>query len=156
MGATPPTHLFDATQKLQNAGAVTSSAAGSSIVDLMAGVVSGSAVGRRAGKVVIDISALTISTNDDSFDIVAQGSNSATFATASGVIELGAIHIGHKTTKRTDSDRDDATGRRSILFENVDEANTAYRYLRLYIVAAGSTKSINFTAYHVPLNPIAA
>jgi hypothetical protein len=148
--------MFDATQKLQNAGAVTSSAAGSSIVDLMAGCAAGSPVGRRAGKIVIDISALTISTNDDVFDIVAQGSNSATFATASGIIELAAINVGHKTPKRTDSDRDDAVGRRSILFENVDEAGNAYRYLRLYIVAAGSTKSINFTAYHVPLNPIAA
>ena len=153
MGSTPPTHVFDATQKLQDAGAVTASAASTNIIDLQKGAASGAPVGLRRGKIVLDYTALNIDTNDEKYDLVVQLSNSATFGTATGIKDVAQVSIGHNTPKVTDSDRiDGAAGRVNILFENVDEAGTYYRYMRLYYVIAGTGKSITFAGvYHVPL-----
>lgn len=141
-----PTFTFDATQALQDAGLVASSAAGTRILDL------GPGIGVRAGCVVIDVSALEIASNDEAYTIHVQGSPDAAFGTAGNVVELASLHLGAKETKLSDSDRDDATGRRLLPYINTDEDGTPLRYLRLYITVAGSVATgINFTAFNVPI-----
>ena len=146
----PPTFTFDAAAQLQDAGAVTSAAAGTRILDL------GPGTGFRCGMIVIDISAMDITSTDEIYDIIVQGSASSTFATAGGIVELATLSVGAKGPKRSDSDRDDAVGRRHLMYCNVDETGTSYRYLRLYIaVGASTTPSINFTAFNVPIPQVA-
>lgn len=154
MGVVPPSHMFDATMKLQNAGAVASSAASTNIIDLEAGAASGAPVGRRVCKVVIDYSALNIDTNDEIYDLVIQGSSDAAFGTDTNIVELAAISLGHATPKRTDSNiANAAAGRREIFFSNVKEDGTPLRYIRGYWVIAGTGKSITFgNVYLVPLD----
>lgn len=147
MATTGPTHVFDATRQLQTAGLVASSAAGTNIEDL------GPGIGLRYGKVVIDISAIEIATGNEYYTIHAQGSPDAAFGTAGNIVELASLGLGAKGAKLSDSDRDDAVGRRELLFCNKDEAGTALRYLRLYITVAGTIATgINFTAFYVPLD----
>lgn len=153
MGSVPPSHLFDATQKMQDAGLVAVSAAGTNIIDLEKGAASGAPVGLRRGKVVLDVTALEIASGDEAYTIHVQGSPDAAFGTTGNIVELASLHLGAKGTKLSDCDRDDATGRRTILFENTREDGTPLRYLRLYITVAGDIATgINFTAYHVPID----
>lgn len=150
-GNQTPTHAKDAALIMKAAGAVGESAASATVIDL------GPGIGYRAGKVIIDITALEIASNDELYDIIVQGSPDSDFGTAGNIVELAAISLSAKEYKRSDSDRDDATGRRSILFENLNEAGTPLRYLRLYTVVAGTIGSggINYSAYLVPI-PLAA
>ena len=143
---TVSTHMFDKTAEMKAAGLIASSAAVATIIDL------GPGVGHRIGKVVIDITALEIGSEDEIYDIVVQGSPDAAFGTAGNIVELGAISLSAKEVKRTDSDRDDAVGRRSILFENLNEAGTPLRYIRLYTVVDGTIATgINYSARLVPM-----
>lgn len=144
--ANVPTHTFDATALLQAAGLVAASAAGTNIEDL------GPGIGRRVFKVVYDITALEIASNDEIYDLIVQGSPDAAFGTAANIVELGALSVSAKEVKRSDSDRDDAIGRRVIYVENTDEDGTPLRYIRLYNVVAGTIATgINFSARLVPL-----
>lgn len=133
----------DVSQQLKDAGAVTASGAAQvggsgQILDM--------GEGNLEGNVAIDVSALKISANDESYDLVLQGSPDADFATAGNIVELGALHLGAKETKRTDSDKDDTVGRHWMPFRN-ERLGTAYRYLRLYHVIGGTSPSIDYTAY---------
>lgn len=123
---------------LKASAAVTSSAAGSLILDL------GDAL--MEGTVVIDVSAMDIVSNDEQYDIVMQGSPDATFGTAGNIVELGSITLGCKEAKRTDGDADDTTGRFLLNVLNVRNG-TVYRYFRLYTVVAGTTPTITYKAW---------
>lgn len=143
---TVSTHMFDKTLEMKAAGNIASSAAVATIIDL------GPGVGHRIGKVVIDATVVDITDDDEIYDIVVQGSPDAAFGTAANIVELGAISLGAAPGKRTDSDRDDTAGRRSILFENLDENGTPLRYIRLYTVVAGASPAgINYSARLVPM-----
>lgn len=145
--ATATTHTFDATRKMQDAGLVASSEAGTVIEDL------GPGIGHRVGKIVCDITALEIASNDEVYDIIVQGSPDAAFGTAGNIVELATLNLSAKEVKRSDSDRDDATGRREIFFNNLKEDGVPLRYLRLYIAISGAISTgINFTARYVPLD----
>lgn len=149
-GNQTPSHAKDAALIMKAAGLIGTSAAVATIIDL------GPGIGYRAGKVVVDITALEIASDNEAYTIVVQGSPDANFGTAGNIVELAHLHLGAKETKLTDADKDDATGRRSILFENLTEDGTPLRYIRLYTVVAGSVATgINYSAYLVPI-PLAA
>lgn len=133
----------DVNLRLKSTGAITASAACQ--VDGSAQILD---VGQAefAGMVEIDVSALKITANDETYDIVMQGSSDSDFGTAANIVELGGIHLGAKEIKRTDSDADDATGRYLLPFINIRNGTT-YRYLRLYMVVGGTSPSFNFTAH---------
>lgn len=144
--ATLETHTFDATRVLQAAGLVALSAAGTNIEDL------GPGIGVRYGKVIIDVTALEIASGDEAYTIHVQGSPDADFGTTGNIVELASLHLGAKGTKLSDSDRDDAVGRRELLFKNTNEDGTPLRYIRLYITVVGDIATgINFSAWYVPL-----
>lgn len=133
----PIQYPYDASMLLHDgAAAVTSSAAG---------LVGGSArvfdtesttspVGRFPLAVVINVSALDLADTNETYDLIVEGSNSATFA--SGNQQLGSIVVA-------------ATGRYTLLVDN-EQGGTVYRYIRIRAVLAGTTPSITYVAFGAP------
>ena len=130
---------YDHALLLRDAGAVTASAAAqvsaaAKVLDLGAG--------RVAGVVMLDISAMDVTSGDEKYELEAQYSNDATFAT--GVVVGQVAKLGDSTT--TGSSADSTTGRYELPV--VNEINgTRYRYMRLFQRIAGTTPSINFVGY---------
>jgi hypothetical protein len=136
---------IDNSLKLRDAGAATASAraqvsSADKIVDLGAGFVK--------GNILLDVTALALDGNDESYDIVVQLSPDADFGTAGSIKERISLNLSAKEVKRTDCDADDVVGRYILPFDN-EFAGTVYRYLSLYTVHAGVTSSINYTAWMV-------
>ena len=138
-----PQGTFDSALEFKDAGLVAASAAAQ--VDSAAKVVD-VGTGLFKGCMILDVTALEIASNDEIYDIVVQGSPVEAF-TAAGVVELAAISLSAKEVKRTDSDKDDDTGRYKIYFDNENDG-TFYRYLRVYTVVGGTIATgINYSAY---------
>jgi hypothetical protein len=135
---------YDISLLLKDAGLVDASAAAT--VGGQARVIDLGAAAEIDAELIVDVSALEIDSNDESYDIVLQGSPDADFGTAANIAELLALHLGAKETKRTDADADDTTGRYIMRVTN-ERNGTVYRYLRVYTVVAGTVASgINYTA----------
>jgi hypothetical protein len=133
-------YTFDALLQLKDAGAVTASAAAqvasaAKILDMGAG--------RFDGTVVVDVSALDIVSNDEEYNIIIQGSSSATFA--SDIQNLAMLNLG-ATEVRDGGAIDSLVGRYEIGVTN-EQADVTYRYIRAYTFVAGTTPSINYTAW---------
>lgn len=126
---------FDSDLELKASASVTSSAAGSIIVDLGAGLVE--------GYMVLDVSAVEVASTDEIYDIVLEGSNVA--AMTSGSVSLARIQMGNCTAP---ADADTGTGRFAVPFRN-EQNGTAYRYVRVYTVVAGTidTTGITYSAF---------
>lgn len=135
---------FDAEMEFKDAGLVASSAAAQvdsadKIVDVGAG--------RFEGVMVIDVSAIEIASDNEEYDILVQGSSSATFA--SDVQNLAQMNLG-ATEVRQGGAIDSLVGRYELPFVN-EQADVRYRYLRVYTVVAGSIATgINYTAFAAP------
>lgn len=128
-------YTYDASQVLKAAGAVTASAAsGSTPINVGAGTYSGVAV--------IDVTALTVGA-DNVYDIVIQGSDSSTFA--SGIENLAVLNLGN-TAVRAGGAQTSTVGRYELPFTNEQNGNT-YAYIRAYTRVAGTTPSVNYSAY---------
>jgi hypothetical protein len=135
---------FDAALQLKDAGAVTSTGAGTvggspRVVNLGTGIVSAA--------LVVDISTLDATTGDESADLRLQVSSDPTFATDVTVaarIESGPSSIGEDSQ---------GVGRRSVPFNNIGEDGAAKAYARIYAVLGGTTPSINYSAF-ISQNPL--
>lgn len=146
--------VVDANTILKDAGALTASAAcqvgGSArVIDTGASIGPSAGMGDgplTPGTIVIDVTAMDITSTNEIYDIVLQGSPDAAFGTAGNIVELATLSLGAKGPKRTDCDKDDVIGRYLLPFVNW-YAGTHYRYLRLYVAIGGTTPSINFTAF---------
>jgi hypothetical protein len=134
---------IDTLTPLKDAGLVAVSgaaevASAAKVLDLGSGFVE--------GHIVLDVTAIEEASKDETFDVVVQLSPDADFGTAGNIVERMAMHFGAKEIKRTDCDRDDATGRYVLPFDN-EFGGTVYRYLRLYTVVGGTIATgINYTA----------
>ena len=91
-----------------------------------------------------DISAVDVTTGDEQYDLILEGSNSSTFA--SGIDELVRIHIGGTTGAVGGRDVVATTGRYVVAFSN-EKNGTTYQYVRGYFVLAGTTPSVTSTAH---------
>ena len=128
-------YSFDALVNLKNAGALTASGnlqigGVDSILDF--------GIARMEGVVVVGMTAIDTADANETYDIILEGSNSATFA--SGVNELASMKIT-------------STGQFEIPFvteKAVAGVITKYRYFRATLAVAGTTPSINFTAWVAP------
>lgn len=99
--------------------------------------------GRLEGVVVIDVTAVEIASTDEEYQVILQGSNSATFA--SGIQNLARLDFG-STVVRDGGAIDSLVGRYEMFFCN-EQNDVTYRYLRLYSFIAGSIATgLNFTA----------
>lgn len=131
---------FDKLLQLKDAGAITASAAaqvGGSAQILDMGPARFDAVVR------INVTAIDVSSADEAYDIVVQGSNSSTFA--SGVENLASLNLG-ATAARDGGAQNSGTGIYELPATN-EQADTVYRYIRLYTKCAGTTPSINYDAF---------
>lgn len=149
MGA--PNQIYDAGLLLKDAGAVTTTGQGTVasaavILDLGAAIVGPSAPTAAQvldGNMIVDVSAIDVVTGDESYEIVLQGSNSATFA--SGIVGLAWTHIGGATGIPGTAAVASLVGRNVVPFRN--ELNgVVYRYVRVEHVIGGTTPSIDYTA----------
>ena len=132
--------MIDYTHILKDAGLVAASAAGQVdssdvIVDVGAGLVE--------GKMILDVTAIEIDTDIESYDIQLQGSSESDFANTSEV--LASMKLGAK--EKLSGDIDSTIGRYQVPFRT-EKNGTVYPYLREYCSCAGTISTgINFTAY---------
>ena len=110
--------------------------------------------GRFEGMLVLDVSALDIVSNDENYNFIIQGSNSATFA--SGVENLAAMDLGALEARKgfvSATALDSVVGRYELPFVN-EQADVVYRYLQLMLDEYGTTPSITFGAFIAPLRVV--
>lgn len=134
--------IFDTELELKDAGLVASSAAAqvdgsNKIIDL--------GLGRVKADVVIDATAVEFDNNDELYTIIAEFSNSATFA--SGIVSGQSIALGAAGAAPGGADTLLEIGRYELPFTNIIN-DTHYRYMRLYTVVAGTVATgINYNAF---------
>lgn len=133
-------YTFDADLELKDAGAITASAAAQ--VDGSAKIIDMGAA-RFDGLALINVSALDIVSNDEVYRIFVQGSSSASFA--SDIENLACLELG-ATEVRAGGAKDSVVGIYELPVTN-EAADTVYRYIRAYTQIAGTTPSINYTAF---------
>ena len=127
--------LLDSELVLKVSAAVAAPAAEALILDL--------GLGRMDGEVVIDLTAVKISANDERYNVIAQFSNSATFA--SGVQNGAAIDFG-ATEVREGGAADSTIGRYKLPVTNVVN-DVHYRYMRLYTYTIGTSETMTYAAW---------
>jgi hypothetical protein len=129
--------IWDSAQAVIGADDITQVAGSDKILDLGAG--------RVDGRVIVDLTAIEVASNNERFLIRTQFSNSATFA--SGIVGGTLIEVG--TSEITDMSADTPTGRYEIPFTN-EILGTAYRYMRLFVAVEGTIATgIDGTAFVV-------
>ena len=124
---------YDNALLLKAAGAVTATGTGT-ILDLGAA--------RADFRAICDVSAIDNASADESYILQVQGSNSPTFA--SGVVALASKQLG--VASATGNSANTGVGRYEIHGSN-EENGVLYRYVRVRHVLAGTTPSINYTAF---------
>lgn len=131
--------MYDSTLIMKDAGLVAASAAGTVS---SAAKVANVGEGRVDARLVLDVTAIEVASNDELYSVAIQGSTSTTFA--SGIEELGVINLG--AAEVIGGDADSVTGRYEVPF-STEKAGTVYPYLRVYTTVAGTIATgINFTA----------
>jgi hypothetical protein len=124
---------------MKDAGAITASAQAQvggvdKILDVGTGYVD--------ADIVVDVTAMDVASGDEKYEIELQLSNSATFA--SGNVVKTVLKLGDSTVNGASADS--VIGRYVMCFNN-EFNGTVYRYARLYTRVAGTTPSINYSAY---------
>jgi hypothetical protein len=129
--------MFDYDAILKDAGAVTSSGYGE--VDSAAKVVNiGSGLVR--GNVIIDISAIDVSSKDELYEIHLMGGSDESFTQE---VSLCSKELGHNAS--LEGNRDSKSGRYVLPFQN-EMAGRIWPYIRIRHVLEGTTPSINYEA----------
>ncbi|MEM7428447.1 MAG: hypothetical protein AAF441_20335 [Pseudomonadota bacterium] len=100
--------------------------------------------GRVDGCVVVDVTAIDIANSDEKYDLIIQGSNSASFA--SGIQNLASLDFGDATQRDGGGDVDSLIGRYEMPVQNA-QAGTEYKYMRARMVVSGTSPSITLTAH---------
>lgn len=137
---------YDAALQLKDSTALTASAAAqvaavNKVLDT--GFVSGGPNALFKGVAVFDVSAMDISSADELYTLIIQGSNSPTFA--SGIENLAEIDIG-ATASRKGGAGNSTTGRYELTFQN-EQADVMYQYIRHYVLISGTTPTITHTCF---------
>jgi hypothetical protein len=132
--------MIDYTHILKDAGLVAADAAGQVdgsdvIVDLGEGLVE--------GHLVIDITAIEIDTNDESYRISLQGSSKSDFTDT--IVDLAEISLGAQEV--IGGDQDSTTGRYKVPFRT-EKNGTIWPYVRVYCDVSGTIATgINYSAH---------
>lgn len=131
--------MYDSTLIMKDAGLVAASAAGTVA---SAAKVANVGEGRVDARLVLDVTAIEVASNDELYSVAIQGSTSASFA--SGIEELAVVNLG--AAEVIGGDSDSTVGRYEIPFSNV-KAGVTYPYLRVYTTVAGTVATgINYVA----------
>jgi hypothetical protein len=113
------------------------------------GIVGGSAAARFA--VVIDISAIKVTSTNETYSIDILGSN---IAAGTNPISLGALKVGYGTATPNGTIGLASTGAgsttspgRFIIFATSEQNDIKYEFIYLYVTVGGTTPSITFKAF---------
>lgn len=137
-------YTYDAALLLKAAALVAATANGSLELDVGAGLLD--------AKLVVDVTALEIDSNDESYEIIVQGSTVSGFGTAAAIASLTSITVGDKASTRLAAGvlatgTDDTVGRYVVPFRN-ERNGTLYRYLRIKTIVVGTIATgINYSAF---------
>ena len=132
--------MYDSNLELKDAGLVAADAAGTvdgeaKIVELGEGLVE--------GKMVVDVTALEIASNDEAYRISLQGSTESDFSDT--IEELASLDLG--AAEVLPGDVDSTIGRYTVPFRT-ERNGTVYPYVRVYTETTGTIATgINFSAY---------
>lgn len=94
------------------------------------------------GMLIVNVDAIDVSSGDERYQLVLQGSSSPTFA--SDIENLATLDLG-ATASRAIGARTSGVGERQAGIVNEQE-DRLYRYVRLYNVVSGTTPSISYRA----------
>lgn len=137
-------YTYDAALLLKAAALVGATADGTLILDVGNGLLD--------ADLVIDATAVEIDSNDESYEIIVQGSSDALFGTAANIEPLASITIGDKASTRGAAGvigigTDDVAGRYVLPFRN-ERNGTTFRYLRIRTIVVGTIATgINYSAW---------
>lgn len=137
-------YTYDADLLLKAAAAVGATADGTLVLDVGSGLLD--------ADLVIDVTALEVDSNDESYEIIVEGSTVAAFATAAAICPLASITLGDKASTRLAAGvlakgTDDVVGRYVLPFRN-EQNGTIYRYLRIKTIVVGTIATgINYSAW---------
>ncbi len=137
-------YMFDKELQLAD-GAAAITASGVTQVDGSAASLDLGAAANGSGDLVVDVSAIDITTGDESYELLLQGSSNSDFSSDVQTIARGKL--GDSSTLGTGVDADSVVGRHVIPFHNDVAQTTSYQYLRLAVVVAGTTPSITLSAF---------
>jgi hypothetical protein len=98
--------------------------------------------GRFEGVLIIDVSAIKISANDETYTFLLQGAASDAFSAVETLVslDLGATEV------RKGGAVDSVIGRYELPFIT-EQHDTVYDWVRLYVVTDGTSESITFKAW---------
>lgn len=98
--------------------------------------------GRFEGVLIIDVSAIKISANDEVYTLLLQGSATSAFSTFETLValDLGATEV------RVGNAIDSTPGRYELPF-CTEQDSIVYDWIRLYVVTAGTSETITFKAW---------
>ncbi len=132
---------YDAGLLLADATAVSTATTttGSLILDIGSGFVD--------AELVLDVSGMDVSSTDETYNFILEGSNTSTFGTATDITALCRPVLGYTaaTAKGVDGVTD-GDGRFVFPFRN-ERNGTNYRYARLICISAGTTPAITYNAF---------
>lgn len=130
---------YDSDLLLKAAAAVAASADGSLTLDMGDGFV--------CGDMVLDVTAIEVDSNDESYQIILEGSPDTAF-TAGTLAVLAQIVLGEASAAAmAPQGFNDGVGRFIVPFRN-ERNGTLYRYLRIRTVVAGTVATgINYSAW---------
>lgn len=151
MGTRTVDQAYDTNWLLKDAGLVASSAA-ATVSSVAKQVDLGSATNLVTGNLIIYVSAVEITDNNELFEVILEGGTVSGFG--SGTIQaLARKHFGAAEVLTGAEATDSAVGTYVVPFRN--EANgTYFRYLRIYTVVSGTVGTgINFTVRAAPNHP---
>lgn len=143
MGLTNTYPIDTALQLEDGAAAITATEVNSGgILDLGAASI-------MIGAVCLQASSIVVNDDDETYKIELQGSPDADFGTAANNAVLATLHVGANEVTGAvpgDTGTDSAAGVYYVPFVN-DVAGTVYRYVRLKVTIAGTSPSIQYTAF---------
>lgn len=100
---------------------------------------------RMSGVMVCDVTALDVSSTNETYKLLVAVSNDAAFG-AGNVAIAGGVEIGAASAALDQPNNvTGVIGRYEIMFTN-QVAGTTYEFIRLYIAVGGTTPSINIAA----------
>jgi len=129
---------YDAALLIRATGAaITATETGSLILNVGSGLVD--------GYLVVDVTAIDVTTGDEAYSLMLEGSPDAAFGTAGNIRVMSELRIGGATFTAPNGAAD-GVGRFLIPFRN-ERNGTVYPYLRLYTLLAGTSPSLTFSAF---------
>lgn len=93
---------------------------------------------------VIDVTTIDIASTNELYRLKILGCNLSDFS--SGVRVLAEMELGDGSTKVPNTGGDDGPGRYELMF-CTEQDDTKYQYVKMYVDVAGTTPSIDFTAF---------